>query len=119
MIPTPDTSPAFVGELPSRKSPWDEDRANTVPFVEKVDCVATHQLKTYLPGSRNVITPVAGSYVTLPARKTVESKITLSPFVTDPAAKRSICKAILLISFTCIKFIGTAVRFADFHWQFS
>jgi hypothetical protein len=60
IILTPTTSPVFIGEAPSKKSPWEEDNAKAVPFVDWDDCVASHQSNTYLPASRKVITPVAG-----------------------------------------------------------
>jgi hypothetical protein len=43
MIPIPTTSVVLIGELPSKKSPWEEDKAKTTPLVEAEDCVATHQ----------------------------------------------------------------------------
>jgi len=58
-MPIPTTSPVLIGETPSKKSPFDDDNANTAPFVDAVDCVPTHQLITYLPASLKVITPVA------------------------------------------------------------
>ncbi|WP_158585087.1 hypothetical protein [Lacrimispora algidixylanolytica] len=33
-IPIPKTSPVFIGEFPSRKSPCEDDRANDAPFVD-------------------------------------------------------------------------------------
>jgi len=57
-IPTPTTSPVLIGELPSKKSPCEEDIANTDPFVDNDDWVATHQFITYLPDSLNVTKPV-------------------------------------------------------------
>jgi hypothetical protein len=33
-IPIPNTSPVFIGEFPSRKSPCEDDRANDAPFVD-------------------------------------------------------------------------------------
>ncbi|MNW04887.1 hypothetical protein D3C71_2010510 [compost metagenome] len=34
IIPTPVTSPIFIGEFPSKKSPFEDDNANTVPFID-------------------------------------------------------------------------------------
>jgi hypothetical protein len=34
MIPIPYTSPVFIGELPSRKSPWEDNNSKAVPFVD-------------------------------------------------------------------------------------
>jgi hypothetical protein len=59
ITPKPTTSPVLIGELPSSKSPCDDANANTTPFVAWVDWDATHQFITYLPGSLNVISPVA------------------------------------------------------------
>ncbi len=55
---TPTTSPFLMGEFPTRKSPWEEDTANTTPMFDAVACVATHQSTTYLPASLNVSSPV-------------------------------------------------------------
>ncbi|WP_166429818.1 hypothetical protein [Lacrimispora aerotolerans] len=33
-IPIPKTSPVFIGEFPSRKSPCEDDKANDAPFVD-------------------------------------------------------------------------------------
>jgi hypothetical protein len=57
IIPIPTTSPVFSGESPFKKSLCEEDIANTDPFVDKDDWVATHQFITYLPASLNVILP--------------------------------------------------------------
>jgi hypothetical protein len=58
MIPIPTTSPVLIGEFPSNKSSWEDDRAKTIPLADWDDCVATHQSKIYLPDSLKVIIPV-------------------------------------------------------------
>jgi hypothetical protein len=60
IIPNPTTSPVFSGELPSRKSPCEEESANTIPLVVREDWDVTHQFISYLPASLKVISPVAG-----------------------------------------------------------
>ncbi len=90
MIPIPATSVVLTGELPSRKSPCEEESAKTAPLADADDCVATHQFTAYLPASLNVMTPVAALYPILPEEYTVVSNITLPPLATDPAASRSI-----------------------------
>jgi hypothetical protein len=59
MMPKPTTSVVFMGESPSRKSPFDEESANTKPPDVWADWTATHQLMAYRPASLKVITPVA------------------------------------------------------------
>jgi hypothetical protein len=59
IIPSPTTSPVFRGELPSKKSPCEEESANTVPLADREDWDVTHQFISYLPASLKVITPVA------------------------------------------------------------
>ncbi|RDY32780.1 hypothetical protein CG710_002270 [Lachnotalea glycerini] len=53
----PTTCPAIFGELPFKISPCEEYNVKTATFVVGEDCVATHQLIVYLPGSLKVISP--------------------------------------------------------------
>ena len=110
-IPTPETSPVLIGEFPSKKSPCEEEREKTAPLLEAEDWVATHHWTTYLPASLNVMTPVSALYVMLPAEKTMLSNMTFAPVATDPAARRSICKAIS-ISISLSVGMPCSVRFA-------
>ena len=95
IIPTPYTSPVLIGETPEMLSPCDETRAKSTPATPEV-CVATHQLKTNLPASLIVMTPVEGLYEMAPLENRMVSKRTFPPAGTVPfEIVRSICRAML------------------------